>query len=126
MHGLFIRNLKRATRYVFRGDRHRHASAGYEPAVYRAGRRARKEKPRPAWLEFCFWTWPVVLLVGMGLVGDRGWAPPFFGWFIVSACAIALGVAAPLSRPHKGMSYWILSLNLAGIAFCYFAAGIGG
>jgi len=125
MHGVFLRNLKRATRFALRDKRHQNAAAGYEPKVYSSGRRARKEKPRPAWLDLCFWTWPVVLLVGMGLMGDTGWAPPFFGWMIVSACALTLGIAAPLSRPRKAMSYWILSLNLAGIAFCYVAAGIG-
>ncbi len=127
MHGVFLRNLKRATRVALRQKRHQNAAAGYEPKVYTKGRRARQEKPREDWVELLLWTWPALLLIVIASFSDPdAWIKPVFGWFIVSACAAALRIAKPISQPRRGLSYVILVVNLGAIVLAYFGAEIGG
>jgi len=123
-----VRNLKRATRFFVRRRRPpRPATLGQKPGVYPSGRRQRRWRTTPTGLDFLFWTWPGWLLFVTGLFAhERSHVRALFGWALMSMCALALGIAAPLSRPREAAGYLYFAFNLATIVFVYFALGIGG
>ena len=125
-HGIFLRNLRRATRFAFRGKRHRHASAGYEPAAYPSGRRVPRQRQRNPWKEFLLRSLPAPVLLGLVYIATTSSIPHLWADLaglvavFVGFVALIVGISAPWSRPRSVLSWLTSVLNFGALTFVLF------
>ena len=127
MHFSFMNNLRRATTFVVHRMRRQSTRTGEMPpnVEFRIGRGHHATDPeiRPL-LRVLLGGIPGWILIGMAVFGYAAGSDVWTGLFL-GIPALLLGFGAVLRDPKRTSSFWILGIDLAGIAAFLFAASAG-